>query len=162
MEGIQRSFTYYIDGTKGLNYYERLKYLKLYSLQRRAERFMIIHAWKIMEGLVVNLSINPVLAVEHDRLGRKIKIPPLCKKAGTFQTVQYNSFVFRAGRLFNCLPVGIRNLHGVGVDSFKRSLDGFLLTLPDEPGVDGYVKWRVASSNSITDQWWALRAGQQN
>ena len=35
--------------------------LKLYSLQRRRERYIIIYVWKILEGLVPNLSLLHVL-----------------------------------------------------------------------------------------------------
>ena len=38
-----------------LEYSERLVSFKLYSLQRRRERYCIIYVWKIFEGLVPNL-----------------------------------------------------------------------------------------------------------
>ena len=43
IEGIQRTFTYKITEVQHLNYYERLHELKLYSLQRRRERYIIIY-----------------------------------------------------------------------------------------------------------------------
>ena len=39
-----------------ISYSKRLDVLKLYSLQRRRERYDIIYMWKIIEGLVPNLS----------------------------------------------------------------------------------------------------------
>ena len=54
LEKIQRSFTKHITGMQSLEYNERLVSLKLYSLQRRRERYCIIHVWKIIEGLVSN------------------------------------------------------------------------------------------------------------
>ena len=42
-------------GMEGLSYPERLTVLKLYSLHRRRERYIIIYVWKILEGLVPNL-----------------------------------------------------------------------------------------------------------
>ena len=47
IESIQRSFTSKIVGYKDLSYWERLKQLGLYSLQRRHERYKIILVWKI-------------------------------------------------------------------------------------------------------------------
>ena len=49
IDKTQRSFTIYISGMQGLSYPERLTVLKLYSLQRRRERYIIIYAWTILE-----------------------------------------------------------------------------------------------------------------
>ena len=43
LEGVQRTFTSRISGVGHLNYWERLKALNLMSLQRRRERYIIIH-----------------------------------------------------------------------------------------------------------------------
>ena len=56
LEKIQRSFTKYIAGYQNLPYSERLKSLRLYSLQRRRDRYLVIYMWKIAEGLAPNLS----------------------------------------------------------------------------------------------------------
>ncbi|XP_076042165.1 uncharacterized protein LOC143026057 [Oratosquilla oratoria] len=41
-----------------LNYWERLKILKLYSLERRRERYIMIYVWKVLEGTAPNPSQN--------------------------------------------------------------------------------------------------------
>ena len=41
-EKVQRSFTKHIAGLRDLSYHERLQTLKIYSLQRRKERYCII------------------------------------------------------------------------------------------------------------------------
>ena len=63
IENIQRKFTKHITAMHSLPYENRLKHLKLYSLQRRRDRYIAISAyiiyiyiWKIMEGIVPNLS----------------------------------------------------------------------------------------------------------
>ena len=43
LETIQRSFTRRVSGRQNLNYWERLKFLNLPSLQRRRERYIIGH-----------------------------------------------------------------------------------------------------------------------
>ena len=43
IEDIQRIFTNKIDGMKGLNYYQRLKKLGMYTMERR-DQFRIIYA----------------------------------------------------------------------------------------------------------------------
>ena len=54
LESVQRTFTSKIAGMKELSYWERLKRLKLLSLQRRRERFAIFYMWKIINGKVPN------------------------------------------------------------------------------------------------------------
>ena len=52
IEKVQRSFTKHITGMRDLSYHERLQALRLYSLQRRRERYCIILIWKIIESKV--------------------------------------------------------------------------------------------------------------
>ena len=47
IEKVQRTFTKHITEMHDLSYNERLKALKLYSLQRRRERYCIIYVWKV-------------------------------------------------------------------------------------------------------------------
>ena len=47
IEAIQRTFTYETIEVQHLNYWEILHKLKLYSLQIRRERYIIIFIWKI-------------------------------------------------------------------------------------------------------------------
>ena len=51
LEAVQRSFTAKIQGLGNLNYWERLRRLSMYSLQRRRERYTIILVWKIYNNL---------------------------------------------------------------------------------------------------------------
>ena len=41
-------------------------------------------------------------------------------------------------QLFNCLPVGIRNITGKSVNYFKRYLDNYLKSIPDQPSIPCY------------------------
>ena len=64
-------------GCKDLTYWDRLKKLHLMSLQRRRERYCIIHAWKILNDLAPNdigLSFQ-----QNMRLGIKAEIPAIKK-----------------------------------------------------------------------------------
>ena len=54
LEAIQRSFTHRISGCQDMDYWERLKYLNLPSLQRRRERYIVINAWKILHKKAPN------------------------------------------------------------------------------------------------------------
>ena len=56
LESIQRSFLKKIEGLNSLNYWDQLKTLKLYSLQRRRDRYRIIYVWSILEGITPNFN----------------------------------------------------------------------------------------------------------
>ena len=45
----------------------------------------------------------------------------------------------------------IRNVTGCSVDTFKKELDNYLKTVPDEPQIAGYTAIRRADSNSLLD-----------
>ena len=47
IEHVQSNFTRRINGTEGMDYFERLKHLRLYSIERRFERYSVIYVWKI-------------------------------------------------------------------------------------------------------------------
>ena len=88
LESVQRSFTSKITAVHGLNYWERLKYLKLYSLQRRRERFIIIYMWKIYMGMYPN-DLN-IQFYWNDRLGPCAMIPNLKSKYSSINTLRFN------------------------------------------------------------------------
>ena len=58
-----------IKGFFSFSYQERLSNLKIYSLQRRRERYIIIYVWKILENFVPNL-VKPLQFYVSDRRGR--------------------------------------------------------------------------------------------
>ena len=55
IENIQRTFTKKIEGMEELNYHQRLKELKMYSMERRRERYVIIYGWQQLEGIKENV-----------------------------------------------------------------------------------------------------------
>ncbi len=80
LENVKRSFTRHVQGMQKLDYWERLSSLRLYSLQRRRERYDILYVWKILEGLVPNVSAvskRQVTLVQDTsgRRGRVCKVP---------------------------------------------------------------------------------------
>ncbi len=54
IEYLQRTFTSKISGFQHLSYWERLERLNMMSLQRRRERYLIIHMWKVLMAQVPN------------------------------------------------------------------------------------------------------------
>ena len=54
LESVQRTFTSRIAGCHDLDYWKRLKKISLMSIQRRRERFTIMHTCKILHGVTSN------------------------------------------------------------------------------------------------------------
>ena len=135
LESVQRSFTSKIMGLQEMNYWERLKQLRLYSLQRRRERYTIIHLWKVYKGLSPN-DLD-LIFYEHQRLGPQCKRPKINGSAHT-DTLKFNSFVSRGPALFNIIPKVVKCVKTEDpncdeAQRFKNSLDKFLKRFPDTP-----------------------------
>ena len=126
IEKTQRSFTRYISSIQGLSYPERLTVLKLYSLRRRRERYIIIYVWKILECQVPNFS-PPIRSITYDHRGRACSTYHV--GVGILGTLVYNSFRWRAIRMFNQLPLFLCNTTVCYVYSFKKKLDLYLSTI---------------------------------
>ena len=152
LEKVQRNFTKKIGGCQDLDYWSRLKKLKLLSLQRRRERYCIIHIWKMLNGLAPN-TINIVFR-EHSRLGMKITLPPVNNKAQFSVKTDYeNSFKIKASRLWNTLPKAINTV--TCLEAFKVVLGEYLRKIPDTPPIPGHT---AINRNSLLD-WSNERGG---
>ena len=114
---------------------------------------MIIFIYKIMTKEYPNpgfdlstISINP-------RTGIKMA-PKLNLNAPTWvRTARGSSFFNRAPKLFNILPRELRDpkiLAEPNGDEFKKKLDKYLITVPDQPKTEGL--FRPALTNSILYQ----------
>lgn len=155
LEAVQRSFTAKISEVKELNYWERLKSLDLFSLERRRERYTIIYVHKILTGSAVN-NLDLKFSI-HPRLGRLCNIRKSHPRATTsVKTLKENSFVSRGPKLYNSLPKYLRDTNYTSHEKFKHALDKFLKTIPDQPKLPHYHL--RATSNSITDQLALRRA----
>ena len=58
LESPQRVLTSKIDGMEGLDYYQRLKSLNIYSSERRRDRYLILYIMKVLQGKVPNPGIS--------------------------------------------------------------------------------------------------------
>ena len=89
VEGVQREFTKRIADCSNITYWERLKKLKLMSLQRRRERFIILTMWKILHGEIpneVNVRFRP-----QARLGVQAIVPSLSRNCGMANQSLYDA-----------------------------------------------------------------------
>ena len=130
------------------DYIDRLDSLKLYSQERRRERYQIIFIWKISQGLVQGYDLE---FSSSDRRGR-MTVPRVVDRhaPAAVRRAREASLGVKGARIFNLLPVWIRTLNGVTVDQFKTQLDQFLTGVPDQPTIPG--RHRAATTNSLLDQ----------
>ena len=135
LEGVQRTFTAKIGSVRHLNYWERLKALNLMSLQRRRERYIIIHLWKVLHGKCPN-DIN-IRFSETSRHGQRAVVPRLSKSCSQHnQTLFDSSFAVVGPRLWNMIPAKLHSIEDMA--QFKSLLTAFVNSFPDEPPVLGY------------------------
>ena len=134
---------------KSLNYWDRLKALKLYSLQRRRERYIIIFMWKIQHGLtpnICNFTFNT-----SDRRGATC-IRNLGKsKYSSINTLVFHSFSSSGPALYNRVPLKVKD--SSTLLSFKSRLDSWLRSFPDTPPSPGYT----AANNNSMMEWTSSR-----
>ena len=105
-------FTCKITEVQHLNYWERLHELKLYSLQRRRERYIIIYIWNITQHMVLNIDGtigHTIKTRNHPRHGTQclIQYPTNRNPA---QSLQENAITVFGPRLYNSLPKYLRDI----------------------------------------------------
>ena len=129
IESLFRSFSSKIYPISELNYWGRLSALKIYSQERRMERYWIIYTWKILEGIAPNVGIKSYTST---RQGRLCQVPQIKQcTSGKIRAIREGSLQIRGPQLFNTLPVNIQI--GCSVTSFKHKLDKYLQNIPDKP-----------------------------
>ena len=134
IEAVQRTITYKVEGLRNMNYHQRLRALKLYSLQRRRERYLAIYVFKIAKDLVPN---NMKLEFYNtSRHGLKCRQPTIRASTSHISTVRKNFFTSTGPAVFNILPCKVKESQTL--NQFKCRLDQFLCSVPDLPPTHGY------------------------
>ena len=151
LEGVQKSLVMKMWGNdlNGLNYWEKLQHLRLYSQERRRERYQIIFIWKISQGLVSGYQVP---FTQNSRTGRWA-VPAQLPRQGVPSTVKAakeNSLRVRGCQLFNLLPAVLRSADHGDTLMFKNNLDHYLSCVPDQPTHQGLA--RAAQTNSLLHQ----------
>ena len=150
LENILKTYTRRIAGMEDKNYWERLKALSQYSLERRRERYQIIYVWKMINGIVPNFS-NPATRITTREAGRRgilCDIKKVKSRLGARYSLHKNSFGVRAATLFNLVPTEIREHRGT-VETMKSKLDKWLQKIKDEPSFPAYTTYE--QGNSLLD-----------
>ena len=94
IEAVQRNYTSKLEGMSDLTYYQRLKSLKLYSSERRRDRYNILYIFKIIHGKVPNPGISFKWS---PRRGKVLTYPSVKSQPSKAATSLYHSFTRRAG-----------------------------------------------------------------
>ena len=150
IEQIQRSFTFRIENMQELNYWDRLSKLNISSLQRRREKIIIIHIWKILNKMYPNSSNLDFK--EHIRTNSiRAILKPLPKLKGMALTKYEESFSIRGAKLWNLLPPELTKITNLNL--FKIKLAKFLEKIPDKPPIAGYP---YLNNNSLLKQYLPL------
>ena len=119
-------------------------------LEWQKERYRIIYTWSILEQLVPNFNYaenkGGIFSYHNQRLGRKCYLKEVNTRN---KNIWRDSLSEEGPRLFNALPKSIRNLKNCSKTSFKRQMDHYLNSVPDEPLLPNYFPLRRADSNNI-------------
>ena len=116
LESVQKTFISRITGMKELHYYDQLIHLSLMSLQRRRERFILLHLWKIVHGKTSN-DLN-IQFVSRPKLGTLAIIPSKSRTSSAAnQTLFDNSFAVQGPKLWNAMP---HHLNSTRISSISK------------------------------------------
>ena len=148
LESVARNFTSQVSGQENNDYWECLKALRMYSQERRRERYRIIFIWKVLQGYVQGYTI-PV--IHSPRRGRLIEVAQYHPDApSAVRKAREASISVHGAKVFNLLPRHIRDISTGTPDQFKAELDSWLGTIPDQPTIPG--RQRASPTNSLIDQ----------
>ena len=145
LEQVQRVFTKRIKFLYDLNYWERIKKLKIMSLQRRREKLTILLMWKIKHNMVPN-DINLEFLNSDRKSGNRAVVKPMPKITGKMLTMYEISFIIKAPKLLNNLRHKLTEIDDL--TKFKGELNRYLKLVPDQPPIRGYYH---NNKNSLLD-----------
>ena len=156
IEKVLYNFTNLIPEIRDLPYSDRLKLLKISSMQRRYDRYKIFYIQKILNNSVPNVGIS----IEHNtmhRNGLSLWVPS--RKASNLRN---NSFQSVGPRIFNLLPKEIRN-HTGSMESFKEMYDDFLSMIPDVPRLGmGSMLYSNTLEHQLSNWRWRIYTQSYN
>ena len=109
LESLQRMYTACTNGLQHMDYWTRLRWFRLSSIERRLQRYRIIYVWKIANDIVINPGIEFTNNVHS---GKLVKIHYKKCHDTWSQKLWDQSLQIHGGKSFNSLPVYLRNCPG--------------------------------------------------
>ena len=139
LEEVQKSFTRKIKFDHKLDYWERLKELKMYSQERRRERYRVLYVWKMFENLVptIHCGGNGGIMKLHPRNGRTMSLPTIdtkCPRA--VQKMRDSSLIVHGAKLFNSMPKALRNVSNCSLLEFNPTSHRVFLSNSSHRGAE--------------------------
>ena len=121
LESVQRHFLSQVtgEGSSFIGYWDRLREFKVYSQERRRERYMVIFLWKISQGMVHGYNVDFTSVCGH---GGRTALPRAVVQSSSSLVRQAReaSIGVKGARIFNLLPASIRNMDVENVDMFNK------------------------------------------
>ena len=119
MERIQKDFNKHIKVFSSFFHWERLSTLKIYSLQHRTERYIIIYVWKKLENQVPNL-VKQIQFYVSDRRGCLFSVSDV--SLGHTGTLAYSRFRWKGIRMIMFIANAHQKYHCMCHWVFKKQL----------------------------------------
>ena len=130
IESVQRHFLSKVSSMEGLNHWDRLSMCKMYSQERRRDRYMILFLWKVSQGMVNGYTLQ--FTSTKGRRGRTALPHNIVSTSpSSVKKARECSLGVKGAKMFNLIPVEIRNIDSNNVEAFKAALDTFLERVPD-------------------------------
>ena len=110
---------------------------------------MAIFLWKVSQGMVKGFDAEFTgVTGRRGRYALPKQVVP--SSSNLVRKARESSLSVKGAKIFNLLPLEVRNIESDSVETFKNALDTFLSCIPDQPTIAGYG--RAAESNSLLHQ----------
>ena len=117
LETVARQYTSHIQGLEGLDYWQRLKDLHMFSQERRLERYLIIFVWKVAMGMVDGYNMDFIYS---PRRGWSAVPKAIAQKApACVRRAKEASLAVKGAALYNLCPRGLGDMASEHQDRFK-------------------------------------------
>ena len=127
LEQVQKRAVDMVVGLSSTSYNEKLKELKLLSLEDRRLRGDLIQVWKYVHG--INTGCDKLFKFsneQHSRSSRHTtKRLNICRVEGRLE-IRKNFYTVRVADKWNSLPCWVQEAEDI--DTFKKELDAFMFT----------------------------------
>ena len=143
-----RNYTRRFSNMSQFNYWQRLSILKMFSTQRRVDRYRVLYIKKSLLGLVPSLGLT---LINNKRRGIIINIPNYICKVQHITTLKENSIKIAGSKIYNELPRFLRE-HDRSFQNFKELFDIFLENIPDCPILPGYNSHNLDKNSSQSNE----------
>ena len=111
LEDPLRAFSKRVEGLWNKPYHERLYDMKMSSVERRVERYMIIYIWKSVNDYVPSIGLQWNQKTQG-RTGQTLLVEPIKGKITSIKTLKANSLKQHSAVMFNSLPNELKIFKG--------------------------------------------------